>query len=889
MLSPLRLWAAGIAITLCACGDDSSTSAPPPSEPEIPPVTPPPPQAAPKPNLEDLEFAVQDAAEIHLASPTQDNLWEWIWALSDLGWGLTEWDREVEAGAPYQLAHDLLPPCPDPDDLSSIAFIHDGLGRSLQRHGEWVLAELHLRRGLAIRAKADWDSALLERGHSEQHLGMLLLTQGRYAEAGRLLHSALQHTPEQAPWARASRHDCLGRYYLALRAYKSATLQFEKAITLGEKGVAQTDAFLVELQSNLALCRLRSGAPIDALNILQGLLDKENLVSTETLADLLNLSGTVFSQLDRADEAERDLRAALRLVRESVQGDHPAIASQLANLGSILVTNGKYGEAIDHLTEARDLLEGSAVSEHHQLLVEILYQLADCHRIQKSPIASQAASAARDRAGELLATLLQHGSERELLTFRHQVDLHSVLCRLEISELIANSLLNGKDLIMQSVLNRRSKASSEKDKLQASLDALVLQGKLLDEARLSLEQKIQNHPPTSFYSIRWQDVQAKLSPHQVLVDCVRYRPDSQSPKTSYGAIVLLPEGPPRWIPLAPHSALSTLHLLRQSIASRAEGLRTGGKSSHLSMKGLLSLLHRKFWAPIAEVFPEETTEVLLSPAGDLHLVPYALLRSPKGFLCQTLPSLKLVSSGRSLLVEKDSPRHSSWTILGVSDFAAHREERAHPHQIIPWQKALLGLADLPSVAQELSQLSALAPPESQRLSDGEATEKALQTLDAPRVLHLASHGAQISLEGGTDFTADPALLYEQAIVLHPDAQSDGLLFPEEAATMNLIGTELVVLSTCRSALGRPVFGEGLLGMQRGFRKAGAKHVMASLWVIPDDTTSSFMNSFYTVLKEKGDPAKTLWNLQGTLLSKISKENEDALEEAILSYGGFVVR
>lgn len=899
MFPPIRLWAAGIAVALSACGEESTSSAPPPPA-DDPPVAQPVPKASPKPDLGKLQVVAQDAAETYLTAPDDDRLWEWIWSLSDLGWGLTEWNRDEEARAPYQLALNLLPACPLAADHSSIAFIHDGLGRSLQHHGDWQLAENHLRKGLALRAEGDWETALIERAHSEQHLGMLLLTQGRYAEAGRLLHAALEHTSNQDPWSRSSRHDCLGRYFLALRAYESATTHFETAITLAEQGVSGTDPLLFELQSNLALCRLRAGRPMDALTLIEGLLDQEANVPPESLADLLNLSGAILSQLNRPGEAERDLRAAVRLLRENGLATHPATASQLANLGGILATNGDYEKALSHLREARNILKGAAISDHHQLLVEILYQIADCERALESERAPEAAATARSVAGRLLGSLLQHGSERELLTFRHQVDLHSLLCRLGDPEQIANSVLNGKGLIMQAVLDRRTRANSNRDResLQADLDALLLRSEPADNSRIETLQaelrKMAAPPlPPQAEPLRWQEIQKSLSPFQTYVDCVRYRPTNQSSKTAYGAIVIAPTGPPRWIPLAPHASLSTLHLLRQSIAARAEGLRTGKGSSHLAMKGLLRNLYRKFWQPIAQVLPGDSKEILLSPAGDLHLLPYALLRSSDDrFLCQTLPSLKLATSGRSLLDSvRTDPSDPAWTMIGVSKFAPHREGlgASEGSWTNAWRSALQDLSDLPAIAQELRQLGNLAPIGSTSLLNEKATETALHDLRSPSILHLASHGLQVSLDGGSDLSADPSLLYEHAILLSPDAQNDGLLFPEEAALLNLRGTQLVVLSTCRSAMGRPFFGEGLLGLQRGFKKAGVRHVMASLWVIPDDTTGAFMKAFYRSLKDSSDPAKALWQLQKTLLSPIPADDDTALEEAILSYGGFVIR
>ena len=68
-----------------------------------------------------------------------------------------------------------------------------------------------------------------------------------------------------------------------------------------------------------------------------------------------------------------------------------------------------------------------------------------------------------------------------------------------------------------------------------------------------------------------------------------------------------------------------------------------------------------------------------------------------------------------------------------------------------------------------------------------------------------------------------------------------------------LSAELVVLSACRTALGREVRGEGLVGIVRGFMYAGAERVVASLWKVDDEATGHLMKLFYREMLEKGLP------------------------------------
>lgn len=77
--------------------------------------------------------------------------------------------------------------------------------------------------------------------------------------------------------------------------------------------------------------------------------------------------------------------------------------------------------------------------------------------------------------------------------------------------------------------------------------------------------------------------------------------------------------------------------------------------------------------------------------------------------------------------------------------------------------------------------------------------------------------------------------------------------------------DLVVLSACRTALGKDVRGEGLLGLTRGFMYAGASSVVASLWKVDDEATAELMRQFYTnMLREGMTPAEALRAAQNSV-------------------------
>jgi CHAT domain-containing protein len=65
--------------------------------------------------------------------------------------------------------------------------------------------------------------------------------------------------------------------------------------------------------------------------------------------------------------------------------------------------------------------------------------------------------------------------------------------------------------------------------------------------------------------------------------------------------------------------------------------------------------------------------------------------------------------------------------------------------------------------------------------------------------------------------------------------------------LNLFNTKLVVTSACETALGDVQGGEGVFGLQRGFKMAGVDNLIITLWEVSAEFTKEFMIAFYTKL------------------------------------------
>lgn len=72
---------------------------------------------------------------------------------------------------------------------------------------------------------------------------------------------------------------------------------------------------------------------------------------------------------------------------------------------------------------------------------------------------------------------------------------------------------------------------------------------------------------------------------------------------------------------------------------------------------------------------------------------------------------------------------------------------------------------------------------------------------------------------------------------------DGFLRSTDIFNLRL-NADLVVLSACKTAVGKNLQGEGLLSVTRGFMYAGARRVIASLWSVDDHAAAELMVKLY---------------------------------------------
>ncbi|MEO1171951.1 MAG: CHAT domain-containing protein, partial [Myxococcota bacterium] len=316
---------------------------------------------------------------------------------------------------------------------------------------------------------------------------------------------------------------------------------------------------------------------------------------------------------------------------------------------------------------------------------------------------------------------------------------------------------------------------------------------------------------------------------------------------------------------------------------------------------LASDLHMSLWEPLGL---DDTKQVYVVPDGFLHLLPFAALQGPTGRRLVEDVELRVLSSARDLVFPDDAPAGKG-TLLGVNP--KFNPPRGTERRLRGSRFSDLVFTPLPGTRVEGRKIAALMRRRGMRprtLTGRRLTEDELIKVERPRWLHLATHGFFLdselpSVEGGRGLVLEyrpprdagnskPEVLSESqaAESAYPLLRSglalaganrglggrgrrdgaDGILTAMEVLSMDLAGTELVVLSACETGLGTRYEGQGVAGLRSAFQEAGAKAVLATLWSIDDAATQRFMVEFYQRVLSGTEAAVALREVQRVFLN-----------------------
>lgn len=180
-----------------------------------------------------------------------------------------------------------------------------------------------------------------------------------------------------------------------------------------------------------------------------------------------------------------------------------------------------------------------------------------------------------------------------------------------------------------------------------------------------------------------------------------------------------------------------------------------------------------------------------------------------------------------------------------------------------------GFADLSNTLREVEEIQSIlrskGVKDAERFRDTEACKSTFMGLTDTRVnlLHIATHGAYKDIKRQTD-----AESMQNSLLAFAGANLDdrGIVTAADIAQMSLRQCDLAVLSACETGLGK-LGGDGVFGLQRGFKNAGVHTLLMSLKKVYDESTADLMISFYQHLMNGASKREALVKAQQDIRKK----------------------
>ena len=408
---------------------------------------------------------------------------------------------------------------------------------------------------------------------------------------------------------------------------------------------------------------------------------------------------------------------------------------------------------------------------------------------------------------------------------------------------------------------------------------------------------------TKNLAVGWRDVQSRLSDDDIAIEFLE-------------------------IPLSGDSAIYAAMTLRRGYdCPRFTRLFEKHQLTGLDRSLLFSspALYDLVWKPLEEEL-SGMKNVYFSPAGELHRTAIEYAPVSEDTIFSDRYNAFRLSSTRQLAVTGDNGndvdgegavlygglRYNARPSVIAADSRkyAASDDGTRSAPVMPELAAdsLIArgtrIAELPATKVEVDSIGTMMRGRSVDVSlftDTTGTEASFKALSGQRrgIIHIATHGffgkndpadnALATPDAGrtTRHTEDKAmtrsgLLFAGAANAWqmPDTVDNGILTAQEVSALDLRGLDLCVLSACETGLGE-ITGEGVFGLQRGFKKAGAGTLMVSLRPVYDKATGLLMTEFYRNLLAGKSKTASLKAAQQYLRNY----EEPATEDAAQAQGG----
>ena len=804
-----------------------------------------------------------------------------------------------------------------------VATATNGLANVHRFKGDYVQAEALYQRALEIREK------VLGPDHPDvaaslNNLASLYNDRAEYTRAEPLFRRALEI------WERSlgKEHMMVGlslnnlaSLYQLRGDYEKAEPIYQRALTIWEKTAGPESPQVAATINNLAEVYYHRGEYAKAEPAyLRALAIKEKTLPPEhpSLAFSLNDLSLLYTQQGEYEKGESFGRRALVILEKTLGPEHQAVATTLNNLGLLYRRKGEYARAEEPYRRSLAIKE-KALGPDNFLVAISLNELALLYAA-KGELAQAVATLARANAviERNLTLNLAAGSERQKLAYLATYSRATNLT-LSLHSLLAPNDPRALDLAFTTLLRRKGRGL---DAMTDTIATLRLHSTpedraLLDqlaEARSQLAALVLKDPNTanlatyrtrskpfeeeierleSDLSLRSAEFRAEVQPvtfstiqsllpvGSALVEFAVYTPlDLRTEKSGaprYLAYVVAAQGAPKWVDLGEAAAID------QAVELWRGALRDPKRKD---VRRLARAVDQKVMQPVRTLLGE-TRRLLIAPDGLLNLIPFAALADEQNRYLVERYTISYLTSGRDLVrLQTSPPSRTPPLVVGnpifgpVGTIAATADPESRTSSSERPAKARIDSSQvlfppLPGTEAEVLAIKAVLPEASVLLRE-QATEAALKQVQAPRILHVATHGFFLNDQevsppetrgapeesvlrmSGTRLSKwaahieNPLLRSGLALAganRSKGGDDDGVLTALEVAGLDLWGTKLVVLSACDTGVGDIRNGEGVQGLRRALVLAGSESQVMTLWPVLDESTKDLMVPYYQALQQ----------------------------------------
>ena len=771
------------------------------------------------------------------------------------------------------------------------ALVLNNLGLLYHTTGRFNLSERFTKEALVLRERVAKNTSAHAASLNNQ--GVLFKDLGRYNESEQLLDQALSMNERvdgknTIPYALTLNNKAM--LYQSIGRYSQAEELMLEAVSIAKEHLKEKSNNYNKLMINLALLYRdmeklteAEGVYLEAIELKEKKLGKRH----PDYAHLQRGLASLYVQMNKPVQVEGLLQSAAEIYKKQFGEKHPSYAATLTDLGNWNRVNDNLVEAEPQLIEARDIRKEILGVDHPDYIksVEDLalvhWQQGKTDQAEAEYLEAMTASMTfvdryfapmseaekakywaklQPRLQRFYNFATQRSAERPNLVttmFEYQIKTKALL--LNASNKIRTSIMNSGDQALidkyVSWLDKKEELArlytlshAEREEEGVDLAAIEREANQL-EKELSSESADFGSGYGSKQAVTFNDVKNGLAPDEALVDIIQFHEYNKSFTDQIWYVALITDK---------SKSQPSLVLFKNGVD--LEGVHLNTYRNAIYDLATEKDSYQAYWAPIAAQL-NNPKRVFVSPDGAYNLVSLATLQGPDGSYLIDAHETVIISNAREAIELKQPAgltHHRTATLFGYPSYGD-----------------LGKVSMLPGTKTEVENINEILTEGGYKTTmylEGEASEDNLKVAHTG-ILHIATHGfflpdvSRVKREKllGIETRAlqDNPLHRSGLLLANAEAtmygsggdhssSNNGILTAYEAMNLNLDGTELVVMSACETGLGDVKSGEGVYGLQRSFRVAGADAIIMSLWQVSDEATMELMTTFYINMADGSD-------------------------------------